>query len=223
MGAITIAVVDDHPVVRDGIGRLLPDCANVGRVVAFGSAEELLAALNKGTTIDVCLLDLGLPGMGGLEVIGELHVRWPALPVIVLTAQPAASVAVRCIRAGARGFLSKGQDAGELFAAIDMVLSGRRAIDPSCLDLFIDAVEEPEGKLPHERLSNREFEIMKRLAGGESIQSIATALCISPKTVSTYRRRCLEKMNFTNNAQLTEYMLTHFEDRLGRSAAQSVA
>lgn len=223
MTAITIAIVDDHPIVRDGIERLLLDSNKAGRVLAFGSAEELLVALDQGRVIDVCLLDLGLPGMGGLEAIGELHARWPSLPVIVLTAQPAGSVAVRSVRAGARGFLTKGQDASELFIAIDKVLSGRRAIDPSCLDLFIDAVEEPEGQLPHERLSNREFEIMKRLASGESIQSIANDLCISPKTVSTYRRRCLEKMHFTNNAQLTEYMLTHFDSRLSSAPESSVA
>lgn len=204
-----IALVDDHPIVRDGIRRVILESGRVQVVEVYGRAEELLADLDRGQRFDTCILDLGLPGLGGLEAIAELQNRWPELPVLVLTAQPANSVAVRCIRAGARGFLSKGQDPDELFDAIDKLLSGRRAIDPSCIDLFIDAVEDPSAQLPHERLSNREFEIMTRIASGESIQAIAGDLCISPKTVSTYRRRCLEKMGFDRNAQLTEYMLVH--------------
>lgn len=204
-----LAIIDDHPIVRDGIKRLLLESGRAKSVEVFGRAEDFLGALDKRRHFDACILDLGLPGLGGLEAIGELHNRWPDLPILVLTAQPASSVAVRCIRAGARGFLSKGQDPDELYEAVEKVLSGRRAIDPSCLDLFIDAVEDPEAQLPHERLSNREFEIMRRIADGESIQSIANDLCISPKTVSTYRRRCLEKMGFDRNAQLTEYALVH--------------
>ncbi len=204
-----MAVVDDHPLVRDGIKRLILEAGRATRVDVFGRAEELLSALGQGTHYDVCIFDLGLPGMGGLEAIAELQNRWPELPILVLTAQPATSVAVRCIRAGARGFVSKGQDPDEFFDAIDKVRSGRRALDPSCLDLIIDAADQPESQLPHERLSNREFDIMRRLAAGETIQSIAADLCISPKTVSTYRRRCLEKMGFERNAQLTEYMLTY--------------
>lgn len=208
----TIALIDDHPIVRDGIRRLILESGRVRHVEVYGRAEEFLSDLDRKQHFDACILDLGLPGLGGLEAIGELQSRWPELPILVLTAQPASSVAVRCIRAGARGFLSKGQDPQELFDAIDKVLDGRRAIDPSCIDLFIDAVEDPLTQQPHERLSNREFEIMKRIAEGESIQGIASDLCISPKTVSTYRRRCLEKMGFDRNAQLTEYMLKYLSD-----------
>lgn len=207
-----IALVDDHPIVRDGIRRLILESGRAQEVEVYGRAEELLADLDHGQHFDACILDLGLPGLGGLEAIDELHNRWNHLPVLVLTAQPANSVALRCIRAGARGFLSKGQDPDALFDAIDKLLSGRRAIDPSFIDLFLDAVEDPMAQLPHERLSNREFEIMKRLASGESIQAIANDLCISPRTVSTYRRRCLEKMGFDRNAQLTEYMLVHLSE-----------
>lgn len=217
----SIAVVDDHPIVRDGIKRLIIESGTARSVEVYGRAEQLLGALDRNQHFDAVILDLGLPGLGGLEAIGELQNRWPDLPILVLTAQPASSVAVRCIRAGARGFLSKGQDPDELFDALHKVMNGRRAIDPSCIDLFIDAVEDPNAQLPHERLSNREFEIMMRLASGESIQAIASDLCISPKTVSTYRRRCLEKMGFERNAQLTEYMLTHLSDSPLQAAAAS--
>lgn len=204
----TVAVIDDHPIVRDGIKRLLLDADITRSVLTFSSAEELLHTLSKKQPIDICLLDLGLPGLGGFEALAEIRTRWPDIPVIVLTAQPASSVAMRSLRAGARGFLSKGQDPQDLFAAIERVLAGGRAVDPSYIDLILSSVEGDDSKLPHERLSNREFDIMRRLASGESIQSIASSLCISPKTVSTYRRRCLEKMGFDRNSQLTEYVLT---------------
>lgn len=209
----TIAVVDDHPIVRDGIRRLLIDAGVARSVLAFSCAEDLIRALNERQRIDLCLLDFGLPGLGGLEALTEIHGRWPELPVIILTAQPAGAVAVRSLRAGARGFLSKGQDPQDLFSAITKVLEGGRAVDPSYIDLILSSVDGDDGKLPHERLSNREFDIMRRLAAGDSIQAIATCLCISPKTVSTYRRRCLEKMGFDRNSQLTEYVLTHLDSR----------
>ncbi len=204
-----IAVAEDHPIVRDGIKRLLLDSGTVRSVLTFGTAEELIRALSENKLIDLCFLDLSLPGMGGFEALAEIHARWPFVPVIVLTAQPASAVAVRSLRAGARGFLSKGQDPQDLFLAIETVLRGGRAIDPSYIDLILSTVDSENEKLPHERLSNREFDIMQRLASGDSIRSIAASLCISPKTVSTYRRRCLEKMCFTRNSQLTEYVLTH--------------
>jgi DNA-binding NarL/FixJ family response regulator len=118
---------------------------------------------------------------------------------------------MRTLSAGARGFVSKGQDPQDLFSAIEKVLAGGRAIDPSYIDLILSSVDSDNSQLPHERLSNREFDIMGRLASGESIQSIASSLCISPKTVSTYRRRCLEKMGFDRNSQLTEYVLTYLQ------------
>jgi DNA-binding NarL/FixJ family response regulator len=206
-----VAVVDDHPVVREGIKRLLIEADVARSVLTFSSAEELLRALGENQRVDVCLLDLSLPGLGGFEALVEMRTRWPDIPVIVLTAQPASSVAMRTLSAGARGFVSKGQDPQDLFSAIEKVLAGGRAIDPSYIDLILSSVDSDNSQLPHERLSNREFDILGRLASGESIQSIASSLCISPKTVSTYRRRCLEKMGFDRNSQLTEYVLTYLQ------------
>jgi DNA-binding NarL/FixJ family response regulator len=116
---------------------------------------------------------------------------------------------VRSLRSGAKGFISKGQDPRSVFAAIDTVVGGGRAIDPEYLDLVLSAVDDGTERLPHESLSNREYEIMMRLAEGQALQSIAEDLNISPKTVSTYRRRTLEKMGFSRNSQLTEYVLRY--------------
>lgn len=204
----TIGIVEDHPIVRDGIKRLILDSGTARSVSTFNSAEDLLRALSDNERIDLCLLDLHLPGLGGFECLAELQTRWPNLPVIVLTALAPPSVAVRSIKAGAKGFLSKGQDPEELFNAIEKVLHGGRAIHPDVIDHLLQSVGSDEAGLPHERLSNREFDIMMRLARGDSIQSISEDLCISPKTVSTYRRRCLEKMGYQRNSQLTEYVLT---------------
>jgi len=195
--------------VREGIKRLLLDSGVVGSVLTFATAEELLDAFGKELRIDLCLLEIELPGLGGFEALLELQGRWRDLPVIILTAQPAKAVAVRALRSGARGFLSKGQGPDELFAAIENVLAGGRAIDPFVVDLILSSVDNSEGSLPHESLSDREFNIMRRIAAGEPINSIASDLCLSPKTVSTYRRRCLEKMGLERNSQLTEYAMLH--------------
>jgi len=143
---------------------------------------------------------LYVPGTVGLPV----NVEQPAG-----VAQPANDVAVRSLRSGARGFLSKRQDPDELFDAIKKVLAGGRAIQPLIVDLILSSVDVGEGCLPHESLSDREFDIMRRVAAGDPIHSIASDLCLSPKTVSTYRRRCLLKMGLDRNSQLTEYVLLH--------------
>ncbi len=202
-----IAVVDNHLIVREGIRRLLVDSGVARSVLTFATAEELLGALNKQQRVDLCLLEIDLPGLGGLEALSELQAHWRDLPVIILTAQPAEAIAVRSLRSGARGFLSKGQDPDELFAAVKKVLAGGRAIEPSVVDLILSSNDGGDGRLAHESLSDREFDIMRRIAAGEAIHSIARDLCLSPKTVSTYRRRCLLKMGLDRNSQLTEYVL----------------
>lgn len=204
-----VVVVDDHQVVLEGLKQLLQSDPAVKQVTALSNAEELFVALRQGIRPDVCVLDLELPGMGGIEALTELRTGWPTLPVVVLSAQPARSVVVRCLRAGARGFISKGSGPGEFVDAVTKVAGGGRAVDADHLDVLLDAMDQPEDLDPHERLSDREFEVMRRLAAGASLQHIAQDLCISPKTVSTYRRRVLEKMNFERNAQLTEYALAH--------------
>lgn len=207
-----IGVVDDHSLVREGFKRLLLESGTAKSAVTFASAEDLLHALSNGEKLDLCLLDLHMPGLGGLECLAEVSERWPQVPVIVLTAMDPSSVAMRCIKSGARGFLMKGQDPDELFAAVEKVLHGGRAFD-SVVDLVLSSVGAEGNGLPHESLSNREFDVMMRLADGESIQHIAERLYISPKTVSTYRRRCLEKMGFNRNSQFTEYVLENFPGR----------
>ena len=209
-----IVVVDDHPIIREGMSRLLLDGGVASEVTTFDSAEAFIASLHQGDHFDLCLLDLAMPGMGGLEAISDLTRAFSELPIIILTAQPATSMTLRAVKAGARGFLSKGQDPTEIFDAISRVRNGGYAIDPDLLDALTAASFDPQIERPHEGLSNREYEIMVRLAGGESLQKIGADLCISPKTVSTYRRRTLEKMGFDRNAQLTEYVLTQLNDDL---------
>ncbi len=205
----SIALVEAQPILRDGLLRLLKDHPTIKTLKSFGDAETLMHDIENSHHFDIVVTELDLPGMGGFEALDEMHRRWPQLPVVVLTSLPAAVVAVRCLRSGARGFVSKSQEPVELFEAIAQVLLGGRALGALHIDLIIKAAQQSDAQLPHERLSNREFEIMKRIASGDSLQNIANDLFISPKTVSTYRRRMMEKMDFERNAQLTEYSLKH--------------
>jgi DNA-binding NarL/FixJ family response regulator len=206
-----LAIIDDHPIVCDGITRLLTDAAVAHEVESFPSAEGFFKVVDGGQRFDVCIVDLALPGMGGIEALREMRARWPQIPVIVLTAQSAETVAVRCFRSGASAFVSKGQDPEGLFSAIRNALHGDRTIDSRYVDLLLQAIHDPEGSLPHERLSDREFVVMCKIAAGISIQKIAQELCLSPKTVSTYRHRCLVKMGLEHNSQLTEYVIRNFD------------
>ena len=204
-----VAVVCAESIPREGLRLLLMSHPPIRAAQTFDSAESLFRQIERSPRFDICILDLDLPGMGGFEALSELTRRWPTIPVLVITSQPASLVAVRCLRSGARGFIANSQDAQELFEAVDLVLRGGRSVGALHIDLIINAVAQPLDQLPHERLSNREFEIMKRIAAGDSLQSIAEDLCISAKTVSTYRRRMMQKMNVERNAQLTQYALEH--------------
>ena len=211
-----VAVVCADSIPREGMRLLLKRHSPISNVKSFESAETLIRHIERSSNFDLCIVDLDIGGMGGFEALAELNQRWPDTPVLVITSQPASHVTVRSLRSGARGFISYSQDPQELFDAIDLILRGGRSVGASHIDLIINAVAQPESQLPHDRLSNREFEIMRRIAAGHSLQSIADDLCISAKTVSTYRRRMLQKMDFQRNAQLTQYALEHsLLDRVG--------
>jgi len=204
-----VALVHAEGIPREGMRLLLQSHPSIDDVQTFDSAESFFRQIEGSTGFDICVMTLDLPGMGGFEALAELKRRQSAIPVLVITHQHASVVAVRCVQAGARGFITKSQDPQELFDAIDLILRGGSSIGSLHIDLIIKAVSQPDNQMPHARLSNREFEIMRRVAAGDSLQSIAEDLCISAKTVSTYRRRMMQKMDFQRNAQLTQYALEH--------------
>lgn len=204
---IRILVVDDHALVRRGIIEILqrlPDGVQFGEA---GTAAEALA-LGANERWDVVLLDLGLPDRHGLDVLRELHVSKPKLPVLILTMFPEDQLALRLLEIGAAGYLTKESAPEELLRAIERVMAGHKYLSAAMAQAVADGLGGPP-PAPHEQLSDRELEVLRLLAAGRPITAISRALGLSPKTVTTYRARLLHKLRMTSNAELTFYATHH--------------
>jgi two-component system, NarL family, invasion response regulator UvrY len=202
---IRIIIVDDHPVVRRGLTQILQEEPDV-KVV--GDAENAQEAIKIIRTIDcdAVVLDISLPGASGVEILKQLRYEYPKLPVLILSVHPEEQYAVRLMKAGASGYLTKESAPDELVKAVRKIISGGKYVSSSLAErLFTDI--DASGKPRHEKLSDREFEIMRMIAQGKAIKKIAEELYLSGKTVSTYRTRLLEKMNMTTNAEIINYAL----------------
>jgi DNA-binding NarL/FixJ family response regulator len=191
--------VDDHPVVRNGVKQEL---AGTGVTVEeAGTADEALERLRTGPC-DVVVLDITLPGRSGLDLLKDLTRERPALPVLVLSMHPATQFARRVLSAGAWGYLTKDSPPGELGRAIAKLRSGERYLPP-------DTPHDRPAKPQHDRLSDREYQVMRMLAGGRAVSQIAADLSLSIKSISTYRARVLKKMGMSTNADLIRYGLNN--------------
>jgi two-component system, NarL family, invasion response regulator UvrY len=201
---IRIFIADDHPIVRQGLRRIVE--ADAGLVISgeADNAGALLDALEAAAT-DIVLLDVSMPGGPFLETLRALRERHPTVRVLVLSVHPEDQWAVRALRAGASGYLTKDHSPDQLLEAIRRVYRGSKYVSPTLAEQLATQLEAPGGRPPHELLSDREFEVMRRLGSGLTVTQIATELAISAKTVSTYRTRVLEKMAFANNADLVRY------------------
>jgi len=201
---IRILVADDHTVVREGIKQIL-----AGREVMIvedeaANGQEVLTRVTK-KEYDLILLDISMPGKSGLEVLEEIKVMQPKLPVLILSMHPEEQYAVRMLRAGAAGYLTKASAPQELISAIQKVSRGGKYVTLSLAEKLAFELDARAEKPRHERLSNREYQVMLMLASGESVSEVAEELCLSAKTISTYRNRILEKMDMKKNAELTLY------------------
>ncbi|MES2149560.1 MAG: response regulator transcription factor [Pseudomonadota bacterium] len=203
--AIRVLLVDDHAIARGGVRLMLETCADFQVVGEADSAPAALSVLAR-TEVDVALVDIGLPGKNGLELLVQLRSEKPTLAVIMLSAHPEEMYGVRALKAGAAGYLTKDAPTPLLLAAVRRVAAGHKFIGAELAERLTLAVCGA-GVADHELLSDREFDVMKRLASGESLVDIGQALFLSPKTITTYRTRVLEKMGFSCNAQLTRYAL----------------
>ncbi len=176
----------------------------------FGEARTAQEALNlmAKERWDVAVLDVTLPGRGGLEVLKEMKRMRPQMPVLILSMHPEDQFAVRMLSAGAAGYLTKEGAGDELVGAIEKVLRGGRYVSPSLAERMASYLDRDVEKAPHERLSDREFLVLCMIASGKTVSQIAQELCLSVKTVSTYRSRILDKMDMRNNAELTHYAVT---------------
>jgi two-component system invasion response regulator UvrY len=201
---IKILVADDHPVVRHGLRQILSDDADMFVADEASNGEEVLDKI-KQDDFNVILLDITMPNTNVLDVIAQLRAQRPELGIVVLSVHPEEQYAARMFKAGASGYLQKESTPDELIAAIRKVNAGRKYISTSLAErLAFDLMTQP-AKLQHDMLSNREFTIMCMLASGKRLREIASQLSISPKTVSSYRKRILDKMNMKNNIELNAY------------------
>ena len=201
---IRILVADDHAVVRQGVKQIMADEKDM---VVKDEAQNGSETLKKVTEneYDVVLLDISMPGRSGLEVLEDIKARRPKLAVLILSMHPEEQYAVRALRAGASGYLTKASAPQELIGAIRKVAGGGKYVTSSLAEKLADEMEIDTEKLPHERLSNREHQVMLMLASGKSVSDIADELCLSVKTISTYRTRVMSKMGMKKNAELTLY------------------
>ncbi|OPX95996.1 MAG: Response regulator UvrY [Syntrophorhabdus sp. PtaU1.Bin002] len=201
---IRILVADDHTVVREGIKQILAGQEDMVVEDEAGNGQEVLQKVTK-KTYDLILLDISMPGRSGLEILEELKVIQPKLPVLILSMHPEEQYAVRTLRAGAAGYLTKASAPQELISAIQKVSKGGKYVTASLAEKLAFELDAGAERPRHERLSNREYQVMLMLASGQSVTEVAEELCLSAKTISTYRTRILEKMDMKKNAELTLY------------------
>ena len=201
---IRVLIADDHPVVRLGLRQILAESSDVQVGREVGSAQEVLQAVAEERW-DVVVLDISLPGGNGIELIGEIKKARPEARVLILTVYPEEQYAVRAIKAGAAGFLNKESAPERLTEALRKIAAGGRYVSAELAETLASLVAGEAQGQPHERLSDREFEILKLIASGKTVSQVADGLSLSVKTISTHRTRILKKMNMTTNAELTHY------------------
>jgi DNA-binding NarL/FixJ family response regulator len=202
---IRVGIADDHAIVRAGLRQHLSDEVDL-RVTGEACNGREALELARGGEIDVLLLDLSMPGNGGVDALAAIKARFPDLPVLILSGFPEAHYATTLLRQGAAGYLSKECDPDEIVQAIRTVARGRRYITPGVAELLAEGAAGTE-RPPHESLSERELQVFLRLARGETVGQMAQAMFLSVKTVSTYRTRVLEKLKLQSNSDLTYYAL----------------
>lgn len=203
---IRILIVDDHPLVRQGIAAALSTATDI-RIVAEASDGEQALAKARSTTPDLILLDIALPGKNGLEVLKQLQAEMPHIHVLILSAFPEKQYAVRCLANGAKGYLTKQSATEELMRAVRKVMRGGKYVSASMADLLAAEIGTDAGRLPHELLSDREFQVLCLLGQGKTVSQIADTLSLSLSTINTHRAHILEKMKMETTAQIIRYVV----------------
>lgn len=202
-----ILVADDHAVVRKGVVQILTENEDLCVQGEAQDGEEMLRLLRNGEW-DAVIMDLNMPGLNGLELIKQVHTLWPTLPILILSIHPESLYARRLLQAGASGYVCKECVTEELVAAVRKICGGGRYVSSTLAEQIAFAFGDSD-RPPHEQLSDREFEVFCLLASGMAPSAIAEKLCLSAKTVSTYRSRILDKLNLQTNADMTRYGLKH--------------
>lgn len=206
MSSIRILIADDHAIVRKGLKQLLLEQYPFAQIGEAGDAETLVSsAIDQEWDVVIC--DINMPGRSGLDALNQIKQISPKLPVLIMSMYPEDQYALRVLRAGASGYLGKETIHDDIVNAIETVRRGKKFITHGIAEKLAEAFEENLPELPHESLSDREFDVFKLLAMGKSVTEIAEQLFLSATTVSTYRSRIMDKMRMRSNAELTRYAL----------------
>ncbi len=205
---IEILIADDHAIVREGLKQIITENHGMAVTGEARSGREVLEMASK-KNYDVLVLDITMPGTNVLDVIKQLKSEKPRMPILVLSMHPEDQYAVRVLKAGASGYLTKESAPDELVTAIRKISSGGKYISDTLAEKLVRSLNDKHDERPHERLSDREFQVFSMISAGKIVKEIAETLNLSEKTISTYRSRILEKMKLSNNAELTHYAFKH--------------
>lgn len=202
----SILVADDHAIVRKGLVQIISGAMDLEVAGEAATGSEVIDNL-RSSSFDVVVLDLNMPDQSGLDVLKQIKSEFSNLPVLILSVHSENQYAVRVLKAGASGYLTKESAPDQLVAAIRRVADGKRYLSPTAADLLIDVLDSDQDQPLHATLSDREFQVLKMLASGKSVMEIGEMLSLSVKTISTYRSRVMDKMNMKSNAELARYAL----------------
>lgn len=203
-----VLIADDHAILREGIRRILDESPGYEVVAEAADGAEAISAI-ESHDIDVAILDINMPKTNGLDTLKHIKAVKPKLPVLILSMYPEEQYAVRMLKAGASGYLTKESASDQLINAITKIVSGGRYVSPELAEQLAFGLTKDNPDKPHESLSDREYQVMTMMASGKTVTEISEELFVSVKTVSTYRSRILEKMNLKNNAQITHYVISN--------------
>ena len=203
---IKILIADDHAFLREGIKKTIGDETDMKIIAEASNAADAFKLIQE-SEIDVAIMDISMPGKSGLDLLKDLKTVKKKFKILILSMHPEDRFAIRALKAGASGYLTKESAPDELVKAIRTVLNGRKYVSSSLAEKLIDVINDDSDKMPHENLSDREFEVFIKIASGEKTTEIAAELSISIHTVNTYRSRILEKLGVSSNVELTQYAI----------------
>lgn len=205
---IKILIADDHAIVREGLKQIVAEESDMEVTGEAANADEVFEIL-RTNNFDIAIIDINMPGKSGLDLLKDLKVQLPKLPLLILSMYGEEQYGIRALKAGASGYLRKASAPNELVAAIRKIVSGGKYISQQLAENLADTVDKSYIKLPHENLSDREYEVMCKITSGESAEQISDDLSISIHTFYTYRNRILEKMKMKSNVELTQYVINN--------------
>lgn len=207
MSKIKVFIADDHAIVRQGLKQIISDNEDLEVAAEAGDGIEALQKINDGQW-DVVVLDISMPGMSGIDILKRVNKEDPDLPILILSTYPAEQYALRVLKSGASGYLTKESAPEELVTAICKVAKGQKYISPKVAELLSEnLLDDSSEKMPHELLTDREYQVMCQLASGKTVSEVADDLSLSVKTISTHRKHILDKMQMKTNAELTHYAI----------------